>query len=452
MSAVTRCGIRRHGLSCTCLLLCLTGVALRQELHAQDNAEDGKLIVSLAVQGETVLASTPSGLFRANRDKKAWQRLQDKTTPAPGGIFVSRGPKDKVLFYLITRAGWHESARRLWPWAGAEDKQKTKLERPGLYRSEDAGVTWELVDATHDFREMTRLPWGGRLFAIASAGAEERDRILLSEDKGRTWKDVTGGISNDERLLFLQRDPEHSDRVWLYAPFTMRRGGTIYHAPDEPFRWKVRYAGLDAGGWPPDALKTPAEFFAPYHAPGYRVQGPGSFSTVGILHARLDNYFAYPFGLSVNIPLFDIVPEKPAYEFSLKQPIAVRVSLVSYTEHTSPRLLDSPDASLFWALKVIGPDGKNKAYPLPDDSLGHVKNADRTLEQSSKEHKLEVFQLTPASPHARTIDLRAVGIFDQPGRYQVQLVFHSGWWRDSQKVLRSLDTVSGQVFDVTIEQ
>ena len=74
----------------------------------------------------------------------------------------------------------------------------------------------------------------------------------------------------------------------------------------------------------------------------------------------------------------------------------------------------------------------------------------KTLEQSLKEQKLESFQLSVADPHARTIDLRDLGAFDKPGEFKVQLIYHSGWWRDSQKVMRALDPVAGQVFSVTI--
>jgi hypothetical protein len=441
--------------------------ALRSETELRD---DSQTIVSLRVAGADVLASTEAGLYRANLSKKKWQRLQAAGTPEPGGTFVSGGPDDRTLFYFLTPSGWRETVRRYRPSEEARTGVKRKqIARPGLYRSKDTGDSWERMDSLHDFTSMLRLP-PGRMFAIAATTAPESLLVLLSEDEGRTWKDVTHGVSKHESLLFLLADPEHPQRVCLFGAFGMRRGGTIYGAEDDGFEWKARYVGLDAGRWPPDERKSEKDFFTRPYAPGYRLRWPpgaveslpdelpGStfgkentgVGTVGNLVAQLDNYFAYPFHDQALIPEFDVIPEKTSYEFRLKQPMPVRAALTSHTKIASPKLLDSPDASLFWSIKMIRPDGAKITSPPRGDPLGHLADDSLTLEGSRVTRELKPFLLTAGKPHSRTIDLSILGRFDQPGRYKVQLMYHSGWWRDSQNVMRSLDTVAGPVFSVSI--
>ena len=57
--------------------------------------------------------------------------------------------------------------------------------------------------------------------------------------------------------------------------------------------------------------------------------------------------------------------------------------------------------------------------------MGLLDDENKTLEQSLKEHKLELFQLTTARPHDRVFDLRDLGAFDAPSVYKVQFVYYS---------------------------
>jgi hypothetical protein len=251
----------------------------------------------------------------------------------------------------------------------------------------------------------------------------------------------------------------------------IQTGGLLYKTEDDRFDWKTSDYVRDAWEWPPDEQKTSEEFFRPFWAPGYYLQWPlgsvkgfpdelpqstfnensGGVGCVGRFYATLDNYFAHPFGSQVAIPDFDIIPERLVHQFPQKGPTPVRVQLTSRTTAMFPKLLDSPDPRLFWALRVIAPDGKNNRYMVPRDPLGHSNNDNKTLIESLKEHTLVSFQLKADKPYERTIDLRDLGNFDKPGQYKVQLIYSSGPWRDSRGVVRSLDPVAGQPFLVTIQ-
>jgi hypothetical protein len=431
--------------------LLVSGAAISSE------ADGRQTIVSVRVLGEHVFASTDAGLYRASLKEKDWQRLSG---PESGGRLVAGGPNEKALFYFVTDAGQK-------PEPG---QSKRKIVRPGLYRSSDAGESWECQNSAHDFASIMRLP-GGRMFATVRSPNGEDDLVLLSEDHGRSWKDITLGAVQGERWLILQRDPDHPTRVCLYAPFLMRRGGTIFNAADDRFRWKICYSGLDAYEWPGDEKKWPDEFFASHRLPGYRLQWPAgtierlldlpdelfgkahhAISVVGSFRARLDNYFKYPFGENASLPHFDVVTEKPAYEFR-PGPLRVAVSIVQYDDsaraYTLPLLADAKDVTRFWGINVIDPTGKKTRVRPAGDPLGHFADEKKTLTKTPDAWR---FQLTPDKPARRTIDLRDLYRFPHPGEYKVQLVYACWGWRDERGVVRTLDAVAGQVFSVTIKR
>lgn len=434
----------------------------------------GDWILSLRLQRDHVFATTADGLYRARLDKKQWERLDGQSVPEPGGLFVADRAEEKTLFYFVTPSARHAAAF-------ASDSDKVKDPRhSGLYRSLDLGATWKLMNHVHDFERMVRLP-GGRLFALTQLREnmdkerEYRQQVLMSDSDGRDWKDVGNGVATNYPLLFFTRDPDHPQCVCLYSAFTMRRGGVVLQAADETFRWKSVLASLRADHeWPPDEKKTEEEFFDHWYYVGYglnwpagavqrlpeefpgetfRKDGTGIGTSAGI-HARLDNYFALPFGNARSFSGFDIVPDKTKYVFRTDEPLRVNVALNYRTEGTPrlfPHLVDACDVRHFWSLKVSGPGTqkrelwpKDQANPFAD--LKNVKLADVL-----KKHDAWEFRLTPAKPARRAIDLRELGMPTQQGTYRVQLRFHNRW-TDDRGISRSLNTVTGRVFTVRIQR
>jgi hypothetical protein len=424
-------------------------------------------ILSLRLTADHVFVTTAEGLYRARLDKKHWEPLKGKTVPEPGGLFVTGNPEHKALLYFVTPQGRSKAA----------DWNKIKNpDRPGLYRSKDLGDTWELLSNAHDFQQMARVP-GGRLFALAVA---EKDKVrqyvvLVSENGGRRWKDITNGVNVGHPLLFLIRDPDHTRRICLYSAFTRRTGGIILQSANDQFRWQPVYRSLRADHeWPPDGKKTEEEFFYHWYYVGYHVRWPAGtvqqlpeefptetfgkdgtgVGTSAMIYARLDNYFRLPFRDEKGISGFDIVPEKAAYEFAANQPVAVNVSLIRYTDgpplRLHPRLVDAKNAKIFWSLKVSGP-GEQKKDLWPKDwqsPFANLKN-DQKLADLLKKYDAREFLLTPDKPLRRVINLRDLGMPDKPGTYRVQLRYTCSWC-DDRGIFRSLATVTGQVFAVTI--
>jgi hypothetical protein len=444
-------------------------VAMFTESAVSQPNERRDTVLSLRLTDSLVFACTDEGLYRSRLDKKQWERLRGETVPEPGGLFVGDLPDNKTHLYFVTSAARGTAALNV------NGKANTEVRRPGLYRSTDDGETWELLSNAHDFGQIVQLP-GGRLFALAGpAGLVKDDRprqiVLVSETGGREWKDITNGIGDNYPCLYLVRDPDHPRQVCVYSAFTMRRGGTVLQAADDQFVWKDVHTSLRADeDWPPLDKKTEKEFFDRAWYPGYRLSWPAGvvprlpeefpghsfesstgISSVGAPNARLDNYFTLPFRSNTTIPAFDVVPEKPAYEFKLQQPQAVNATLTNYGGGAVVRLVDAKSAKNFWSLKVWGPDGLKKELTPKDkvNPFDELKPGQK-IADVLKTHDAWQFSLTPDKPARRSIDLRDLGMPEHPGTYRVQLCYQCSWC-DDEGIHRRLNTVGGQLFTVKIE-
>ncbi len=272
--------------------------------------ERRQYILSLRIQGDCVFASTDEGLYRSRLDKRQWERLRAKTVPEAGGRFVTDPPDEKTLLYIVTPGACREVAFR----RDSEAPIQSVL-RSGVYRSLDRGDTWELLNNAYDFGTIVHVQ-GGRLFALAGLekDKEKRQTVLLSENGGREWKDITNGVGRNPLLSFI-RDPADPQRVCLFSAFTMRNGGTILQAADDRFLWQNVHSSLRADReWPPIKMKTEEEFFYHWYFVGYGLswspgavrrlpeefpgetfeKTSGGFSTSTATYARLDNYFDLP--------------------------------------------------------------------------------------------------------------------------------------------------------------
>ncbi len=174
--------------------------------------------------------SDVAGVFRSEDAGASWRMIHGGLPPAPGNYCVRSfdiAPDNADELVIAAGSMWYAPE--------------------GLYRSTDAGRTWQpVLRATIYGNEDHR--WAGptllrdrqnpaRLWAATASG------LFASTDRGATWQEV-----NDSRLrgLFptaLVQDPRRPDRLWLCArPFTPwekpeLRGG-FFRSDDRGRTWE----------------------------------------------------------------------------------------------------------------------------------------------------------------------------------------------------------------------
>jgi ADP-ribose pyrophosphatase YjhB (NUDIX family) len=117
----------------------------------------------------------------------------------------------------------------------------------GLY-----GIVETRIEPPKHTGNIVDVAWG----AIREDGEIEyyiRDKIIVSEDLGQTWKDITGEIGAGIRLSGIYEDPDHPNQIVLHG-FGLR--GYILQASDENYNWDM---SVD-WGWFSDHNITEREF------------------------------------------------------------------------------------------------------------------------------------------------------------------------------------------------
>ena len=259
--------------------------------------------VLVAAMGHAYDANPDRGVFRTADGGRSWQKVLFKTSDL-GAIDIVRQPSDARIVYA---ALW--SARRT-PWSryppvngppggiyksgdagitwspltgaglpstltgriglavgfgdrGSRIYALVDAEKPGLYRSDDAGANWELVGT--DAR-ITSRPW---YFSEVAVDPHNADVVYApnvglnrSTDGGRTWTSIKGAPGGDDyHALWI--DPNDSTRmitgVDQGATISVNGGATwttwynqptaqFYHvAVDNAFPYRIYGAQQDSG-------------------------------------------------------------------------------------------------------------------------------------------------------------------------------------------------------------
>jgi photosystem II stability/assembly factor-like uncharacterized protein len=155
-----------------------------------------------------IYASQSSGWFG-----QIMQRSDDggQTWTAVGNQFVYKGNPGTHQFYDGTQHPWE--FKRVWklePSPSDPDTVYAGVEDAALFRSQDAGQTWQELAGLRDVKGNLWQPGAGgmclhtilldkrnpkRIFAAISAAGAFR-----SEDEGQTWKAITKGLTSDFEL------------------------------------------------------------------------------------------------------------------------------------------------------------------------------------------------------------------------------------------------------------
>lgn len=182
--------------------------------------------VSLAAEGELILAGTREGVYRSGDRGSSWQ-------PANSGL------THRHIRWLAVHP---QEAERIF--AGSEPA--------GIFTSRDGGLTWQAIPEVFELRERNRwyLPYSPeagcvRGFAFNAEhcfAAVEVGGLLISNDFGESWELAPGSQSQSEGL----HPDVHSIAVHPSSPDLLAAptGGGFYLSTDGGRSWGNRYPGI----------------------------------------------------------------------------------------------------------------------------------------------------------------------------------------------------------------
>jgi hypothetical protein len=124
----------------------------------------------------------------------------------------------------------------------------------GVYRSDDAGDTWQDVGAAlpSDFgfpvvvhpREPDTVYVVPLDSDMVRVSAEGRFRVFRTRDGGRAWEALEDGLPGDEAWLTVLRDAFTTDDLDPAGLYVGTRGGDLFASADGGDRWRLAHAHL----------------------------------------------------------------------------------------------------------------------------------------------------------------------------------------------------------------
>jgi photosystem II stability/assembly factor-like uncharacterized protein len=206
-------------------------------------------IAYAAVLGHAFGPNPERGVYRTTDGGKTWQRVLHKD-PDTGASDVCLDPSNpRILF-----AGLWQTRRRPWEMTSGGPGS-------GLYMSRDGGDTWKQLIGkdTPEGAPGKGLPdgiWGKIGVAVAPSDGRrvyalieaEKGGLYRSDDGGETWKLVNAGRYLRQRAWYysmLTVDPKNPDMVWCPQVWMLRSidGGVTFkrvkevHHPDNHDVW-----------------------------------------------------------------------------------------------------------------------------------------------------------------------------------------------------------------------
>ncbi len=203
---------------------------------------DSEIVLSIAiVDAQTILAGTGGHGAFITRDRGAsWRQLDLFTGDYVSFILVD--PRDHQTIFLRTR----------W----------------GLFRTRNAGETWELLQGGLEKAVVNALLiTSNRLYAASSAG------VLASDDDGASWREMNAGLpENAQPLAFAQMDAQ----TVLVGTQT-----GVYTTRDAGASWQAVNDGLGAAMVHSLALKESGALIAATEDGLYESDASGNFHYLG---------------------------------------------------------------------------------------------------------------------------------------------------------------------------
>jgi photosystem II stability/assembly factor-like uncharacterized protein len=213
----------------------------------------GRVVTVTGVPGNNNLfyaGTVGGGVWRSTTEGVEWECITDNKLPGPSASIgaIAVAPSDPKILYVGT---------------GEADIRNTAIPGDGVFKSTDAGQTWQSVGLrdTHSISAIVVSPKDPNVVYIAAMGhvfGPNSDRgIFKSTDGGRSWNKVLF-VDNDTGAICLSMDPNHPDvlyaAMWqaVRKPWALTSGGPgsgIYKTTDGGAHWTniSRNHGLPTG-------------------------------------------------------------------------------------------------------------------------------------------------------------------------------------------------------------
>lgn len=205
------------------------------------NGLDGRQVLSLALQGKTILAGTDDGVFARAPGASAWTRMKTLVggkEAHPRVIELIAMPSGQLVAATSTGILWSPDGGRTWLQAlesgevsdlavsPGDSDLVVAVSKSGCFRSSNGGERWTQVSAawTVSPHSVTFMPSNDHvLFATTTAG------LYRSTDQGQSWSRVNGGLPHSD-LTGIAVSPD---------------GGTLYVSD---FTWGGIFRSANGGG------------------------------------------------------------------------------------------------------------------------------------------------------------------------------------------------------------
>ena len=200
-----------------------------QSIGLQDTQQIGKILVDprnanvllVAALGHPYGPSEQRGVFRSTDGGKTWARTLYKDANT-GAIDLAYQPGNPSIVYA---AMWHT---RRPPW---NTYPPSNGPGSGLYKSTDGGRTWHrltdhgLPSAPARIGLATSPAKPRRVYALVDSQDTDQGGLYRSEDAGLTWRKVTGDKRIWNRGWYfagITANPKNADQIWVQNTIILR--------------------------------------------------------------------------------------------------------------------------------------------------------------------------------------------------------------------------------------
>jgi hypothetical protein len=396
------------------LLLGRSAVSLdKPKPDASDRGREERLR-SVCIRKDGIWASCPKGIFRASEAEKKWRPVAVDAGVPLNGMFAQQPRNLAKLYYFAPGIGFHDPS---------DDKTPH-----GLYCYDPDARKWELLSSEYAF-EHVYVHEDGTSYAIVgvyqtSRGAKHWssyfNRIMMSADSGRHWRDISNGLGTGAQLLGIFQDPSNKELVCLCANCIRNY---VLHAKNKDYKWEATRE------WEWHNPKDPDGDFFRF--------GEGGLSCY-IQSATLSNYFDFPFGDRTERHAFQMSVGK-SFTFKAHEHVIVPVEIAFFANGgATEKLPDMDDVRAMWGVKRIMPNGKREmVYPIRNEAKDY--------------RGLNSYKVGKGQTYRRSLDLSAICDFSTPGLYRVKIIYDCGWIAKQEKG-EWVGHFGGPVFEVRVSQ